>query len=179
MRNIRIISSFIIVGVVILSLMFANRNANKIPENKVAGTEIPNVSKQPELATLTEAEWQARLTPNQFKVMRQAGTEIPFTSPLLKEKRAGTYVTADCGEPVFRSEQKFETGTGWPSFYAPIEPGAVVEKTDPDGERTEVLSPICKTHLGHVFNDAPKTPTGLRYCMNGLALIFIPDKVQE
>lgn len=178
MRNIRIISSIIIAGVVILSLIFVNRNTKNIPENKVAGIEIPDVSKQPELATLSESEWQQRLTPNQFKVMRQAGTEVPFTSPLLNEKRAGTYITADCGEPVFRSEQKFETGTGWPSFYAPIKVGAVVEQLDPDGERTEILSPICKTHLGHVFDDAPKTPTGLRYCINGLALIFIPDTVQ-
>lgn len=120
------------------------------------------------------------LTPAQYKILKEGGTEIPFTSPLLHEKRKGTYVTADCNEPVFRSEQKFDSETGWPSFYAPINKEAVIEKIDImiGISRTEIISPICKSHLGHVFNDAPQTPTGLRYCINGLALIFIPDKIQ-
>ena len=123
----------------------------------------------------SEAEWKSRLTDDQYLVLRQAGTETPFTSDLVNEHRPGTFVTADCGEPVFRSEQKYDSGTGWPSFWAPISPNAVIEKTDTTGglERTEILSK-CGGHLGHVFTDGPE-PTGLRYCMNGLALKFIPD----
>lgn len=180
MRNMRIVSSIIIVGIVAISLILTRTKKVIEPQLQVTRAEIPNVKANPELATLTNTEWRQKLNPNQYTVLREAGTEIPFTSPLLKEKRKGTYVTADCGEPVFRSEQKFETGTGWPSFYAPIDPSAVIERSDTTlgQERTEILSPICKSHLGHVFNDAPKTPTGLRYCINGLALIFIPDTVQ-
>ena len=129
---------------------------------------------------LSDAEWRKRLTPDEYSILRQGGTERPFTSDLLKEKRKGTYVTADCGEPVFRSEQKFETGTGWPSFWAPISAESVIEQKDNTMglTRTEIVSPKCKSHLGHVFNDAPETPTGLRYCINGLALRFIPDSIQ-
>jgi len=121
-----------------------------------------------------------QLTPAQYKVLKEGGTEVPYTSPLLNEKRKGTYVTADCGIPVFRSEHKFDSGTGWPSFYQPISRDAVIEKEDTSGgdSRTEVVSSECNSHLGHVFNDAPQTPTGLRYCINGLALVFIPDKIQ-
>ncbi len=126
-------------------------------------------------ATYSEEDWKRALTPEQYHVLRQAGTDIPFTHPLVNEHRPGTYVTADCNEPVFRSEQKFDSGTGWPSFWAPIKPDAVVEKTDTSlfAERTEILS-RCGGHLGHVFDDGPQ-PTGLRYCMNGTALKFIPD----
>jgi peptide-methionine (R)-S-oxide reductase len=127
----------------------------------------------------TDEEWKKELTPLQFNILREAGTEIPYTSDLLNEKRKGTYVTADCNEPVFRSEQKYDSGTGWPSFYAPINPDAVVVREDYTlGEtRMEVLGAKCGGHLGHVFEDGP-LPTGLRYCMNGAALKFIPDKEQ-
>ncbi len=120
------------------------------------------------------------LSPAQYAVLKQNGTETPYSSPLLDEKRPGTYVTADCMEPVFRSEQKFDSGTGWPSFYAPINPDSVVEVDDSTMgiTRTEIRSKKCNSHLGHVFNDAPQTPTGLRYCINGIALIFIPDKIE-
>lgn len=130
-----------------------------------------------ELSKLTDAEWKARLTSAQYEVLRQEGTEIPFTSPLLHETRAGTFVTADCGEEVFRSETKFDSGTGWPSFYQPIK-GSIIQKNDSTLgiDRTEIVSAICHSHLGHVFHDAPQTPTGDRYCMNGVALIFIPDE---
>jgi peptide-methionine (R)-S-oxide reductase len=126
----------------------------------------------------TDAEWRARLTPEQYAILREEGTERPFTSPLLDEHRKGTFVTADCGEPVFRSEQKYDSGTGWPSFWAPISADAVVEVTDSTFgmTRTEIRS-RCGGHLGHVFTDGPE-PTGLRYCMNGDALIFIPDAQQ-
>ena len=110
--------------------------------------------------------------------MREAGTERPYTSPLNDEHRPGTYVAADTGEPLFRSETKFDSGTGWPSFYAPINNEVLVEHTDTllGYERTEILTRN-GSHLGHVFPDGPE-PTGLRYCMNGLALRFIPDDEQ-
>ncbi len=124
---------------------------------------------------LTEEQWKAALGPERYAVLREAATERPFTSPLLEEHRAGTFVTADCGDPVFRSETKFDSGTGWPSFYAPISRDAIVTKPDRSlgVERVEVVS-RCGGHLGHVFTDGPE-PTGLRYCMNGLALRFVPD----
>ena len=130
-------------------------------------------------AEKTDEDWKRILSPKQYEILREAGTERPFTSPLLNEHRKGTYVTADCDEPVFRSEQKFDSGTGWPSFWAPISADAIVEKTDTTFgmQRTEVLS-RCGGHLGHVFNDGPE-PTGLCYCMNGLALKFVPDEDQK
>lgn len=123
----------------------------------------------------TKEEWLKIISEDSYAVLFEEGTERPFTSPLLDEHRKGTFVSADCGEPVFRSEQKFDSGTGWPSFWAPISPDAVIEKKDTllGYERTEIKSK-CGGHLGHVFTDGPQ-PTGLRYCMNGVALRFIPD----
>lgn len=127
----------------------------------------------------TKDAWLKIITADQYDVLWNEGTERPFTSPLLNEHRKGTFVSADCGEPVFRSEQKYDSGTGWPSFWAPISADAVVEKEDRSfgSVRTEIQSK-CGGHLGHVFTDGPQ-PTGLRYCMNGLALRFIPDAVQD
>jgi len=123
----------------------------------------------------TEAEWKKLLTPAQFDVLRKAGTERPFSSPLDKEKRAGQFSCAGCALPLFSSKAKFDSGTGWPSFYEPVSRAAVDEETDRTlgMKRTEVLCHRCGGHLGHVFDDGPK-PTGLRYCMNGLALAFTP-----
>jgi peptide-methionine (R)-S-oxide reductase len=123
--------------------------------------------------TRTPAEWRRLLGPQRYRILREAGTERAFTSPLDKERRRGRYVCAGCANPLFASAAKFDSGTGWPSFYRAL-PRAVVTR----GRRsaflgTEILCARCGGHLGHVFNDGPR-PTGLRYCMNGLALRFQP-----
>lgn len=122
----------------------------------------------------TEAEWRQRLTPEQFAVLRQHATERPGSSPLNREKRPGTFTCAGCGQPLFAADTKFESGTGWPSFFRPLE-GGVATQTDRSFfmTRTEVHCARCGGHLGHVFEDGPE-PTGLRYCMNGAAMSFAP-----
>jgi peptide-methionine (R)-S-oxide reductase len=124
----------------------------------------------------TEAEWRAVLSPEAFRVLRGHGTERPGTSPLNAEKREGTFVCAACGTPLFEARTKYESGTGWPSFWAPIE-GAVATRTDRSFfmTRTEVHCATCGGHLGHVFPDGPR-PTGQRYCMNGVSLAFRPKE---
>ena len=123
----------------------------------------------------TDAEWKAQLSPEAYKVARKHGTERAFTSPLNAEKREGVYHCVGCGEPVFASDAKFDSGTGWPSFYTPADTAAVEEKEDRAFfmKRTEVHCAKCESHLGHVFPDGPQ-PTGLRYCINGVALEFEP-----
>ena len=123
----------------------------------------------------TEAEWKQLLTPAQFYVMRQQGTEAPGSSPLNNEHGAGTFLCAACALPLFSSKAKFDSGTGWPSFWQPL-PNAVGEQEDRTlvFARTEVHCHRCGGHLGHVFNDGPP-PTGLRYCINGVALKFVAD----
>ena len=125
--------------------------------------------------TKTDSEWRNKLTPEQFYVTRQHGTERAGTSPLNKEKRDGMYVCVCCGEPLFSSDAKFESGTGWPSFTRPIDPGHIRARTDWKLllQRTEVRSRLADSHLGHVFDDGPP-PTGLRYCINSAALRFVP-----
>lgn len=124
--------------------------------------------------THSPAEWLRMLGPQRFVILRKAGTERAFTSPLNGEHRAGVFACAGCDQPLFASATKFDSGTGWPSFWRPL-PRAVVTRTDSSliMKRTEVLCSRCGGHLGHVFDDGPK-PTGLRYCMNGLALRFRP-----
>lgn len=125
----------------------------------------------------TETEWKRELSPEQYHVTREAGTERPFSHPLNNEKRAGTFHCVCCGQPLFSSQAKFDSGTGWPSFFQPVEKDAVDEKQDRSlfMRRTEVLCSQCDAHLGHVFPDGPE-PTGLRYCMNGTALDFKPSE---
>lgn len=120
------------------------------------------------------AEWRRILGPQRYAILREAGTERAYTSPLNKEHRRGLFACAGCGLPLFSSTTKFESGTGWPSFYRPL-PNAVITRPDRSFlmDRTEVLCRRCGGHLGHVFNDGPR-PTGRRYCMNGLALRFRP-----
>jgi peptide-methionine (R)-S-oxide reductase len=124
--------------------------------------------------TYSDAEWKKRLPPAAYLVLRREDTERPYTSPLNGEKRKGTFVCAGCNQRLFASGTKFESGTGWPSFYAPMASG-IGTKTDYKigMPRTEVHCARCGGHLGHVFNDGPK-PTGKRYCMNGVAMKFIP-----
>ena len=122
--------------------------------------------------TLSEAEWRKRLPPQRYAILREEATERAFTSPLDKEKRAGTFACAGCALPLYSSKAKFESGTGWPSFWAAL-PKAVATKTDYKIglPRTEVHCRRCGGHLGHIFNDGPR-PTGKRHCINGLALVF-------
>ena len=148
-------------GVAAASLLLFGRSGTAAPAMHFAVNHTP-------------AEWKTMLGPQRFAILREAATERPFTSPLNKEHRRGTFVCAGCARPLYDSATKFESGTGWPSFWKPLS-GAVVTKGDRKllMERTEVLCSRCGGHLGHVFDDGPK-PTGLRYCMNGLALNFRP-----
>ena len=131
-------------------------------------------------AMKSDEEWRKQLTPEQYHVTRQHGTERPFSSPLNSEKRPGMFNCVCCGAPLFSSSTKFDSGTGWPSFWAPVDGGAVSENEDRSWlmRRTEVRCAACDAHLGHVFPDGPK-PTGLRYCMNGVALKFAPGATTE
>jgi peptide-methionine (R)-S-oxide reductase len=122
----------------------------------------------------TDVEWKRLLTPDQYNVMRQKGTEAPYSSPLNEIHDKGVFACAACDLPLFSSAQKFDSGTGWPSFWAPIKKGNLREEVDRSlsETRTEVLCARCDGHLGHVFDDGPE-PTGLRYCLNGVALKFV------
>jgi len=128
----------------------------------------------------TDAEWKAQLTPDQYAVTRKHGTEQAFTGPNWDQKKPGLYSCVCCGEPLFKSDTKYESGTGWPSFYAPVEKDAIAEHSDNSHfmQRVEIRCARCEAHLGHVFTDGPQ-PTGLRYCTNGLSLKFTPEASEE
>jgi peptide-methionine (R)-S-oxide reductase len=181
-RRLFISSSLAVGGIAILTRMpsWAQRESKfQIPDSK--GIENPKAkqiqkSKGIKKVTKTDAEWRAQLTPEQYNVLREKGTEYAGTSPYTNLKDKGTFECAGCGLPLFSSKQKFDSGTGWPSFWAPIKKENVIEEVDRSLgiTRTEVLCAQCDGHLGHVFDDGPE-PTGLRYCMNGVALKFRPS----
>ena len=159
--------NFLQIGAVLLGTAFFSRYINGRSETMASADTKFEVTK-------TEAEWKSILTPEQFDVLRKHGTERAHTSPLDKNYEAGTYVCSGCGQALFTSDTKYNSGTGWPSFFQPIE-GAIATTVDRSFfmTRTEVHCSRCGGHLGHVFNDGPK-PTGLRYCMNGVSLKFEP-----
>jgi peptide-methionine (R)-S-oxide reductase len=145
-------------------------------QSKADANTTENVMGETDWANMPESEWKARLTAEEFRVLRKEGTERAGSSPLDREKRAGTFVCAGCALPLFTSDMKFDSGTGWPSFFTVFD-GAVGTKTDTKFfmTRTEYHCARCGGHQGHVFNDGPR-PTGLRYCNNGVALDFVPSE---
>jgi peptide-methionine (R)-S-oxide reductase len=167
MRNVL----FFLVSVCLLSSFIAlpNRAFTTIPTQSKPTAD----GKPGRRVVKTDAEWKKILTPNQYAVLREHGTERAFTSPLNDIHDRGTFYCAACHNPLFSSTTKFDSGTGWPSFYTPISKTAVKESVDKSYGmvRTEVTCSVCGSHLGHVFEDGPK-PTGLRYCMNGVAMTF-------
>ena len=161
----------------IILLTFFTLSCNKAQsENNKSNPKTSQVAQSKYPMKMTDSEWKKRLTANQYTILRQEGTEMAFTGKYDHFYKKGTYYSAASLQPVFSSETKFDSGTGWPSFYQPISSDAVRFITDNSGgfSRTEVVDSKSGSHLGHVFDDGPK-PTGKRFCMNSAALIFVPQ----
>ncbi len=168
-----------ILGITLLSSCNA-QNQTKISSSMPTNKENNPIYSRSDTnkIVLKEEEWQKILSPELYSILREKGTERPWTSPFENSKEIGTYYCAACGNPLFKSDTKFESGCGWPSFYEPIKKSSIIYLPDHSHgmNRTEVVCGRCKGHLGHVFNDGPP-PTGLRYCINGVVLDF--EKAQE